>query len=64
MKYLISALIFLTISCHAQIISLEDAAQCLTNPNCPNYNYEKDIKGSNNLKILSYLFDKNDLSSI
>jgi hypothetical protein len=48
MKYLISALIFFTISCHAQIISLEEAAQCLTNPNCPNYNYAKDINNSLN----------------
>ncbi|ROH89914.1 hypothetical protein EGI15_14585 [Chryseobacterium cucumeris] len=54
MKYLISALIFLTISCHAQIISLEDAAQCLTNPNCPNYNYEKDINNSLNKYVSNW----------
>lgn len=54
MKYLISTLIFFTISCNAQIISLEEAAQCLTNPNCPNYNYEKDINNSLNKYVSNW----------
>lgn len=47
MKYLISTLaILITFSCKSQIISLEDAAQCYNNPNCPDYNYKKDINNS------------------
>ncbi|BFO65351.1 hypothetical protein NK356_07595 [Chryseobacterium sp. S0630] len=54
MKYLFFTLIFFTISCNAQVISLEEAAQCLTNPNCPNYNYEKDINNSLNKYISTW----------
>lgn len=45
MKYLIITIILLfSISCKAQIVSLETAAQCYNDPdNCPEYNYEKDI---------------------
>lgn len=48
MKYLLSILTFLTISCNAQTVSLETAAQCLINPNCPQYNYAKDLNNSLN----------------
>ncbi|WP_028123628.1 DUF6705 family protein [Epilithonimonas tenax] len=46
MKYLLSILTFLTISCNAQIVSLETIAQCRATSNCPNYNYIKDINNS------------------
>lgn len=46
MKNLFIILTLLTISCKSQIISLENEAQCLTNPNCPDYTYAKDINNS------------------
>lgn len=42
---IIFLLIFAT-SCKSQTISLEAAAQCLRNSNCPEYNYAKDINNS------------------
>lgn len=48
MKYLFLTLILFTISCNAQVVSLEEAAQCPVNPNCPQYNYAKDINNSLN----------------
>lgn len=51
MKYLLILFTLFTISCNSQTISLEAAAQCLINPNCPDYNYEKDINNSLNKYI-------------
>ncbi|MPS75208.1 MAG: hypothetical protein E2590_18985 [Chryseobacterium sp.] len=48
MKYLLSILTFLTISCNAQTVSLESFAQCSATSNCPDYNYIKDINNSLN----------------
>lgn len=48
MKYLLSILTFFTVSCNAQFVSLETAAQCLKNPNCPQYNYATDLNNSLN----------------
>lgn len=36
-----------TLSCKAQVVSLERRAECDTDPdNCPTYNYVKDINNS------------------
>lgn len=52
MKYLFLLISLFTLSCKAQIISLEVKAQCLDDPdNCPNFNYVKDINGSLNKYI-------------
>ena len=48
MKYLLFILITSFISCTAQTVSLEQAAYCDTDPNCPNYIYAKDINNSLN----------------
>ena len=48
MKYLLSILTFLTISCHAQTVTLETAAQCRGTGNCPNFTFIKDINNSLN----------------
>lgn len=47
MKYLLLILTLITVSCNAQIVSLETAAQCPNDPdNCPDYTYAKDINNS------------------
>ena len=47
MKYLVFLILLFSITnCNAQTIFLEAAAQCSTNPNCPDYTYEKDINNS------------------
>lgn len=63
-------LALLALSCKSQTISLEEAAQCQANPNCPrNYEYEKDInntlnkyvgiwKGSYNGRVYEMKFNK------
>ena len=43
---LVSLLTIIAVSCKSQTVSLETAAQCITNPNCPDYNYAKDINNS------------------
>jgi len=48
MKYLLLIIITSFISCQAQTISLEEAAQCQINPNCPDFTYAKDINNSLN----------------
>ncbi len=72
MKNTIVLLIFfLAFSCKSQTVSLEQAAQCRANPNCPaNYNYVKDInntldkyigtwKGTYNGRVYEIKFNKN-----
>ncbi|MFN4365398.1 DUF6705 family protein [Chryseobacterium hispalense] len=60
----------IAISCNAQTISIEEAAQCLSTQNCPDYTYAKDInnslakyvgtwKGTFNGKIYELRFNKN-----
>lgn len=63
-------LALLAFSCKSQTVSLEQAAQCRDNPNCPvNYNYVKDInntldkyvgiwKGTYNGKVYEMKFNK------
>lgn len=47
MKNILIILISLfAISCKSQTVSLETVAQCIGNPNCPEYNYAKDINNS------------------
>ncbi|GAA5090982.1 hypothetical protein GCM10023210_17890 [Chryseobacterium ginsengisoli] len=46
MKYLLLILITSFISCKAQTVSLEEAAQCHINPNCPHFTYAKDVNNS------------------
>lgn len=48
MKNIITLFVaLLAISCKSQIISLEEAAQCQADPNCPiSYNYVKDINNT------------------
>lgn len=46
MKYLLLVVAFLSLSCKAQTVSLETAAQCLSDPNCPDYIYEKDVNNT------------------
>jgi len=46
MKYLFFILTLITVSSKAQTVSLETAAQCVIEPNCPNYNYAKDLNNS------------------
>ncbi len=69
-KILLILISIIAISCKSQTISLEEAAQCLTNPNCPDFNYEKDInnsldkyvgtwKGTYNGKVYELKFNKN-----
>lgn len=48
MKYLIILFALFTFSCSSQTISLETAANCHINRNCPNFNYVKDINNSLN----------------
>lgn len=43
---LVIILALLSISCNAQIISLESFAQCSATSNCPNFNYIKDTNNS------------------
>jgi len=43
--FLILILLF-AITCKSQVVSLEEAAQCIANPSCPDYNYSKDINNS------------------
>lgn len=64
-------LALLALSCKSQTVSLEEAAQCRENPNCPaNYNYVKDInntlnkyvgtwKGTYNGRVYEIKFNKN-----
>lgn len=47
MRYLLLITMLFAVSCNAQIVSLETAAQCYNDPdNCPDYNYEKDINNT------------------
>lgn len=48
------ALALLALSCKSQTISLEEAVQCQSNPNCPTYTYAKDINNSLNKYIGSW----------
>lgn len=64
-------LALLALSCKSQTVSLEEAAQCRENPNCPrDYNYTKDInntldkyigtwKGIYNGRVYEMKFNKN-----
>lgn len=69
-KILILIISVLAISCKSQTVSLETAAQCNANPNCPDYTYAKDInnsldkyigiwKGTFNGKTYEMKFNKN-----
>ena len=71
MKYLLLILITSFISCKAQTVSLEEAAQYHINPNCPDFTYAKDVnnslnkytgtwKGSHNEKIYELNFIKKE----
>lgn len=62
-------ILLFAMACKSQTISLEDAALCMTNPNCPDYTYVKDInnsldkyigtwKGSYNGRIYEMKFNK------
>lgn len=72
MKNIIAILLaIVALSCKSQTISLEQAAQCRVNPNCPrDYNYTKDInntlnkyigswKGTHNGRVYEMKFNKN-----
>ncbi|MCX8522947.1 hypothetical protein OF897_03295 [Chryseobacterium formosus] len=72
MKNIITLFVaLLAISCKSQIVSLEQAAQCRDNPNCPrDYNYTKDLnntlnkyvgtwKGTYNGRVYEMKFNKN-----
>ena len=71
MKNIVTIILaLLALSCKSQTVSLEEAAQCRDNPNCPvNYNYVKDInnilnkyigtwKGTYNGKVYEMKFNK------
>lgn len=71
MKNIITILlVFIAFSCKSQIVSLEQAAQCRENPNCPrDYNYTKDLnntldkyvgiwKGTYNGRVYEMKFNK------
>jgi len=46
MKYLFFIFTLITVSCKAQTVSLESAAQCRGTGNCPNFKFIKDFNNS------------------